>query len=205
MGKFEDLTGRKFGRLTVISRIGTNNLGKATWLCKCDCGKETVVTTGELKSGNTKSCGCYNKEKRKTNNLVHGKRKEKIYKVWANMKARCTNESVSEYKNYGGRGITVCDEWRNSFIAFYEWAMANGYNENLQIDRKDVNGNYEPSNCRWVTRKENCNNRTNSHYITHNGETHTISEWARIKGIKRATLSYRINVAKWDAEKALEC
>ena len=119
------------------------------------------------------------------------------------MKSRCYNKNNKDYADYGGRGITIYPEWRNSFIAFYNWAMSNGYNEPLEIDRIDNSGNYEPSNCRWVTRKEQNNNTRHNHLITFNGETHTMKEWANIKNIPYTTLASRINILHWDIEKAL--
>ena len=182
--KFIDLTGKRFNRLTVIKRVELK--GKSTrWLCKCDCGNETIVTSEKLKSGHTKSCGCY------CHDLVrkHGKYGTRIYKIWQSMKARCNNTKTPYY---GGRGITVCDEWLNDFKAFYDWAMANGYRDDLTIDRINNDGNYEPSNCRWITMKEQANNTRSNHNITFNGETHSLSEWSRILGIHSHTLSNRI-------------
>lgn len=131
---------------------------------------------------------------------IHGMKKTRIYKSWERIKRRCNNPKT--YKNYGGRGIKVCDEWSKDFMAFYEWAMANGYRDDLTIDRIDVNGNYEPNNCRWVTMKEQENNRRNNHHITYNGETHTIAEWGDILNIPYKVLLQRITTYKWSIEKA---
>ena len=135
---------------------------------------------------------------------THGLRRTRLYGIWNGILQRCFNPNRQKYKNYGGRGITVCDEWRNSFKAFYDWAMANGYRDDLTIDRIDVNGNYEPSNCRWVDAKLQAYNKTTSKYITYKGETKTLAEWAKEKNIKTPTLHLRLYKSKWSVEKALE-
>jgi len=136
------------------------------------------------------------------NHLKHGMTNTRLHHIWKSIKQRCYNPNNNRYSNYGGRGITVCDEWRNSFNAFYEWAMANGYADDLTIDRKDTNGNYEPSNCCWATQKEQQNNRRNNCLITHNGETHTLAEWAAITGLKYQTIQRRLKTG-WNIKDAL--
>ena len=183
MSKFVDLTGQKFGRLTVIERA--ENKGKhLLWRCKCDCGEICLAAGTHLKSGSKQSCGCLLREHAKglskKVNVTHGLSESRIYRTYISMKQRCYNPNIKSYKDYGGRGITVCAEWLNDFSAFYEWAMANGYADDLTIDRKDVNGNYEPSNCRWATRKEQNNNKRNNKEITYKGETHTMAGWIEI-------------------------
>lgn len=133
----------------------------------------------------------------------HGKRRTRLYTVYSNIKTRCYNTKNSRYKYYGARGISMCDEWRNDFQAFFDWAIENGYREDLTIDRIDTNGNYEPANCRWVTWQEQQNNRRNNHLIEFNGQVHTMAEWARLSGIPYLTLAQRINVYGWSVERAL--
>jgi hypothetical protein len=133
---------------------------------------------------------------------IHKMSYTRIYKTWMGMKSRCAYEKDKHYLNYGGRGIKVCDEWQNNFSTFYEWAMANGYSDNLTIDRVDVNGNYEPNNCRWVDRKTQANNRTNNKVIEYRDEMHTLAEWSEILGVKYETLAARLNKYKWSVEQA---
>jgi len=159
--RYIDLSGQKFGRLMVISIAEKATHGKTTqWLCKCECGKETFVHTAELRSGRTKSCGCLQKDVTIARNYKHGlAHRHKLYSVWNSMRCRCNNVNDSAFSRYGGRGITICPEWNKSFIAFYKWAIKSGYKEGLSIDRINNDGNYEPSNCRWATVKEQQNNR----------------------------------------------
>lgn len=203
MPKIVDLTGQRFGRLTVICEAGRAKNGSKKWRCLCDCGNEHFVTTGNLTNGSTNSCGCYRKEYVSDKNYVHGKSHTRLNSIWRGMKKRCFNQNDSRFNLYGGRGITVCKEWKDDFQAFYDWAMNNGYTDNLSIDRIDVNGNYEPSNCRWADSKTQSNNKSTSFLLTMNGETHTVSEWAEIVGIDRKTISDRITRFGWSAEKAL--
>lgn len=167
---FIDRTGERFGRLVVVSRaddyISKNGKHHVRWNCVCDCGNATVVDVTQLVGGKTKSCGCLRQEKLSQGNPKHGGRYDRLYKVYHNMKNRCYNESSSDYKYYGGRGISVCDEWLNNYTAFKEWAYNNGYDDAAKkgectIDRINVNGNYEPSNCRWVDMGTQSRNRRN--------------------------------------------
>lgn len=166
-GRMDDLTGKKFGRLTVVKKSHTkkyNSNSNIYWLCKCECNSETTVKTSHLKDGRIKSCGCLEKENldKISGQTTHGQTKTKLYYVWNSMRMRCRNSKVENYRNYGGRGIQVCKEWDRSFEPFYKWAMNSGYKHGLTIDRINVNGNYEPSNCRWATWKEQANNKRNT-------------------------------------------
>lgn len=198
-----DLKGQKFTRLKVIQEDGKDGHGQYKWLCQCDCGNIVSVTGGHLRNGHTQSCGCLRMEKTKEHRKTHGKRHTRLYKIWAGIKTRCLNENVPEFKWYGGRGIAVCEEWSDDFQTFYDWAMANGYRDDLTIDRIDTNGNYEPSNCRWATMKEQQNNRRSNHLITHNDATHTIMEWAEIYSVEYFNFYEELrrtnfNIAQWE-------
>ena len=201
--KVKDLTGQRFGRLTVVRQNGFNKNHNAMWMCECDCGNIVTVRSGKLQDGTTKSCGCLRRELKTT----HGMTQSRIHGVWCAMKARCYNENSISYKNYGGRGISVCDEWKN-FEPFYEWAIENGYDEmakrgEFTIDRIDVNGDYSPSNCRWLDIGEQQRHRRNNHIISYNGKEQTASRWAEEVGISRALLIARISKLNWSIEKAL--
>lgn len=172
-----DLAGQRYGALSVIRRV-ENQGNKRMWLCKCDCGNEVIVSLGNLRSGHSTQCKKCRDRKNSIHRTTHGHTGTSLYCVWSGMIDRCNNTKSKAYSDYGGRGISVCDEWNDS-ENFINWSLENGYKEGLEIDRIDVNGNYEPSNCRWVTRLVNANNKRNNVYIEHNGETKTIAEWAR--------------------------
>ena len=156
--KKKDLTGSKFDRLQVIEEGPKASDRHATWICKCDCGNITTVKSSYLLQGITRSCGCYNIEQIKLANTTHGKSNTSEYEIWCGMKKRCYNPNYKEFRYYGGRGITICDSWKNSFEAFYQ-DMDRRPSSKHSIDRVNNDGNYEPSNCRWATIKEQNNNK----------------------------------------------
>lgn len=155
MSRAINITGQKFGRLTAIKPCGKTSGGNVLWLCECDCGNKTTAPTQHLKSGNTKSCGCLNSELASKRFTKTGESNHRLYRIWRNMKRRCYDNTFKAYKNYGGKGVLICDDWLKSFENFYKWAISNGYKDNLTIDRINVNGNYDPNNCQWITRSEN--------------------------------------------------
>jgi hypothetical protein len=199
--KTENIIGRRYGRLTVMEYI-TGNPKHTLVRCICDCGKEWTGRVSSLIKGNTQSCGCFKKEATAKSHLKHGLFGTRIYRIWANIIQRCENPKRDNYKYYGGCGIKVCEEW-HQFEMFYKWAMSNGYEDNLEIDRIDSNGNYEPLNCRWVTRKENNRNTQNNHFVKIGSETKTIGEWAEISGIRAGTILQRIRLG-WPENKLLK-
>lgn len=179
----KDLTGQRFGRLTAIEIDERGERGKTYWICECDCGNIKSVRSDLLTRGSTKSCGCIKRESDARNvsrNHKHKMSGTRIYHEWQNMKGRCYNENNARWERYGGRGIKVCDEWRKDFRPFYDWAMANGYDETLTLDRIDNDGDYCPENCRWATQKQQSRNRSSNVNITIGNSTRTLTEWCEI-------------------------
>ena len=205
--------GKKFGKLTVIhyEREIYQSYYKRLYhhyfyRCRCDCGNEKAVRLSDLLSGRVRSCGCYRKSLLKEigsqGGYVHGGHGTRLYNIWSEIHSRCDNPNCPAYKNYGGRGIRVCDEW-SSFIPFRDWALSNGYAKNLSIDRKDNDGDYSPDNCRWVTMEEQGKNRRNNVYISYVRDysdigkdpiiyTYTLSDWSRILGVDKRRLSEKL-------------
>ena len=198
MQRMIDHTGEQFGRLTVIEYAGKNKHGQPMWRCRCDCGKEITVRADGLTTGHTKSCGCYKSDIHAT----HRMKNTRLYDIWRGMKKRVGLKTLHNYEEYGGRGITACQEWLDSFEVFRDWAMENGYRDDLSLDRIDNDGPYSPENCRWATQKEQNNNKRNNHVVTYEGKEMTVTQLAEITGIERHTLYRRLN-SGWDVEKAV--
>ena len=192
----KDLTGQRFGRLRVVSYAGPNN--GATWRCVCDCGGETVkqgvYLRRKLRMGELHSCGCH------VSNLTHGWTGTRLYRTWRNMISRCYNPNTDRFPNYGGRGITVCDEWRNSFESFLSWAIPAGYTDDLTLERKDNNGDYCPSNCTWVSMSAQVRNRRVTRRLTWDGRTLTPQEWATELGVSLDAIQLRVTRG-WPVER----
>ena len=200
MGKLIDLTGNRFGRLTVLGFSNIDNNRSTHWHCECDCGKICIVNGNSLKRGLTRSCGCLNREMSSKRLITHNKSYTQTYKIWSGIKRRCCNPNEENYKNYGGRGIKICHEWNDSFEIFYRDMGERP--QGTSIERIDPNGDYCKDNCRWATTKEQCNNRTNNRYIEYNGNKRTIAQWSEVLNIKYGTLYNRIYAKKWSVEKA---
>lgn len=198
MRQQRNLVGKKFGKLLVIEMCGQLEKGKHYMSkVRCECGKEYLVPDTELIYGRRLCCKKCSKP-----NQTHGMTNTKLFNVWQSMKQRCNDKNHKDYIDYGKRGITVCKEWECNFLNFYNWAIDNGYKEGLTIDRINVNGNYEPTNCRWVDLFIQANNKRNNVVITYNGVKDTLQNWARKYDLKSSTLYWRIT-NNWEVEKAL--
>lgn len=193
--KFIDMTGMEFGRLTILQRVPTPKHSRVThWECMCECGKVMVTTRPNLINGHTVSCGCYALEVRRGNKhgVTHNESRTRLYHIWQSMKQRCYDENVEGYKWYGAVGVEVCEEWME-YINFSKWAKSNGYNKKLTIDRIDVNGDYEPNNCKWSTTKEQNRNKTTTRYIEFEGHKRSLGEWSELLKIPMSTIVNRLN------------
>lgn len=201
MSKIHVESGEKYYHLTAIRFYGTDEKKRKLWLFECDCENHTqkVIRLAEVINGKTKSCGC---GRYSSKNVKHNLSKSKIKNVYRHMIDRCYKENDKNYNRYGARGITVCDEWRKGVEYFAKWAFANGYQECLTLDRADNDKGYSPENCRWVSYKTQQNNRSDNHRLTFCGETHTLSEWEEITGIRQQCILSRIR-AGWSTERAL--
>lgn len=211
MAKIKDLSGQRFGRLLVLYDTSERKRGNVVWHCRCDCGNEVDIRGGNLISGNTTSCGCYSRECIVERSTVHGMsrrgKRHPVYRTWVHMLRRCEDPNNNRYKNYGGRGIKVCNEWHDAKI-FIDWALSNGWEEGLQLDRINNDGNYEPGNCRWVTRKVQARNKTNNRHVIYNGNRRLFIEVLEEHGIMPGTneykrVHYRVSRLHWSIERAL--
>lgn len=204
MPNFIDLTGQRFGRWTVIDRAPdhfTKSGARITmWNCVCDCGAKKEVMVCSLRSGATTSCGCYSREVKSKrfsemnteNAKLHGASHERLFSVWAAIRRRCYSPNDEFYSIYGGRGIIMCDEWKNNYVSFRDWALSNGWEEGLSIDRIDNEGPYCPENCRWATAKEQANNRRSNRHFSAFGETMNIKQWSERFCVPYNKLRYRL-------------
>lgn len=200
------MIGKRFGRLIVASRGENDKFQSRRWNCLCDCGGKSLVTTRNLNKGNSKSCGCATREAAKSRMTKHGLiidgKLPEIYNTWALMVGRCFNLKNKQYKDYGGRGITVCDRWKDSFADFASDMGEKPFHK-AQIDRINNDGNYEPNNCRWVDSKTNCRNKRSNHVVEFNGVSKCVSEWAEFLGMAYQTLRCRLFKYNWSVERAL--
>lgn len=193
----KNLKGKRFHHLEVLEFAGTRKHA-AMWLCRCDCGNETTVRGNNLIAGRVKSCGCITGK----GNATHGGSHTRLYKIWYGIIRRTEDTTRDDYQRYGANGIRICDEWRHDFAAFRDWALRNGYNDTLSIDRIDNQGNYEPVNCRWVSKSVQENNKRETKRLTIDGVSKTPAEWERISGIPASRIRRRKN-AGWDDRRAV--
>ena len=201
-----DLTNQQFGELTVLSQaqdsVAENGRHYKMWHCRCSCGNEKDFYECNLIGGKSKSCGCVSRQKMIERTTTHGMTNTRIYRIWENMRKRCRNHNDPRFHRYGGRGIKVCDEWNNDFLSFYNWAIENGYEDYLTIDRIDNNGMYCPDNCRWTDIKTQCKNRSTNIWVEIDGEMKIVSDWAELYGLDRDLIYRRISVG-WDPKRAI--
>ncbi|GGB41440.1 hypothetical protein GCM10011409_18710 [Lentibacillus populi] len=190
--------GERFGKLTVLREVDRKH-GRQHYLCKCDCGNEKVVMKGNLFGGQVRSCGCLKKDNHQ--NITHGQKGTRLYRIWSGMKTRCLNKKDKAFPKYGGRGIRICEQWIE-FNGFYEWAKSSGYKDDLTLERKDVNGDYNSSNCKWIPLSDQAKNRTNTPYLTYAREIKTLKEWSEETGIEYSTLHARLKRG-WSEERTL--
>lgn len=197
--------GDRIGKLVVKELILEKNKNSSTnsycriYKCLCDCGNYVYVAHKLLSSKHKKSCGCLKAEITRQKSIIHNIKHKNLLYVWRTMKQRCCCVTNRDYRLYGGRGITVCEEWKNDFFTFNEWAENNGYKKGLMLDRIDNNGNYEPSNCRWATSEEQANNKRTNKYITINGDTKTLSQWCKHFSVPKTKIASRLSLG-WSVE-----
>lgn len=203
----ENLAGKRFTSLTAIRRVENNKFGQVVWECKCDCGKTVLVPSGKLKSGSTKSCGCYSRNLFKERAKTHGCSGNRLYTVWAGVLRRCSNPNTKEYCRYGGRGIKVCEAWKE-YANFKTWAEIQGYDADAprgkyMVERIDNNGHYEPSNCKLATNKEQARNKRSNRIVLYNGKAMCLAEAAEQAGLPYYLVSERIIRLGWSDHAAL--
>lgn len=198
MSKPFDLTGKRFGYLTAVCLSNNRKNNCRLWLCQCDCGNKIEVRVADLINGNTKSCGCYQKKRAKEVKEKHGGCHKRLYSIWCNMKTRCTNPNVICFKNYGGRGIKVCNEWANSYPTFEKWSIEHGYNDELTIERIDVNKDYCPDNCKFIRKEEQSKNTRRCHFVEYQGQVKTLTEWSEELHFGRG--SFRKNRSRFSSD-----
>lgn len=195
-------SGQRIGQVIYLQEVAPLNK-KRMGEFQCFCGNVFITQFGSIKSGNTQSCGCIHKKQLVERNIKHGLSAHPIYATWSRMKDRCLNPKNPQFYDYGGRGISICDEWRYDVVKFHEWSISNGWEEGLEIDRfPNINGNYEPTNCRWATEVQQQNNKRSNRLITYNKETKTLTEWAKERGLTFSALQHRLN-RNWPISKAL--
>lgn len=200
--KVPDISGQKFGRWTALHQVENGMGGEKRYLCRCQCGTEKILRRSSLVSGNSKSCGCFAKDVARQLCTTHGGSGTRLYRIWAGIVQRCCNDTGDyEWEKYGGRGIRICDEWRQ-FSSFRDWALSSGYSDSLSIDRIDNNGDYSPDNCRWASIYEQNNNKRTSKFISYSGETGTIREFADRYGLAYSCLYERLRLG-WSVRDAL--
>lgn len=189
--KTKDINNQRFGRLIAVKRVGIGSNGSMKWLCLCDCGNETIASQGNLHAGNIKSCGCLHIDKTRMANTTHGLKNTRLYRIWHGMKCRCCNPTDAKFHMYGGKGVKICSQWIYDFQSFYNWALLNGYSDDLTIDRINSSGDYCPENCRWLTRGDNASVANTKFYLTVNGITQSANRWSKLIEISASTVINR--------------
>lgn len=202
--KNQDITGLKSGRLTAVKCVGKDRRGSNLWLCNCECGGTSIVVAAALRAGTIQSCGCLKKEITSLTKTKHHLSRTPLYSTWQGIKDRCLNPRCKQYNDYGGRGITVCDEWLGEYGStnFCKWSLDNGYKKGLELDRIDVNKGYSPNNCRWVSNSVQANNKRTTRFITYNGRTQSLADWCREYKLPYVTIQGRLS-NDWDFERAI--
>lgn len=206
MPEFKDLTGMRFGHLIVIKRaenhVSPCGHSYVMWECLCDCGRLSVIKASNLANGLSKKCRYCKDGTPNSRYRFHGETKSRLWRIWRNMRSRCENPNASEYENYGGRGICLCEEWKD-YVSFRNWALSHGYSDELSLDRRDNNKGYNPENCRWATRDEQQRNRKNNIFVEYKGQKKILKDWAEDLGIPYSRIQARLSLG-WSFEDAVE-